>query len=296
MHLESSSHKLRSAGLSDRGKRREENEDAFFLSDDAGLYVVSDGMGGRQAGGLASRMVVELLPRQIQAQKPPPPTRRGPEAAARLLARSIGIVNEMLLDKTRDLPNARGLGATVTALLETKAGLALGHLGDSRAYLMRNGVLERLTKDHTVADLLLEAGQIAKRQFRNHPGRHMLTRHIRLEDCPAPDTGLLNVRPGDRLLLCSDGLTGMLKDREIGKILWETADRERACRLLIERANEEGGKDNITAVIVDALGPAAHKGTRGRKVVVRHAVGRSLEDTGSEIEAFNEETEKELVP
>lgn len=284
---------LRASGLSDRGLLREENEDAFFLSEDQGLYLVSDGMGGQKAGGLASQMVAQVLPLQVQAGSLTQSIGGGVDAAGRLLSSSIGIVNEMLLDKTRDLPEAQGLGATVTSLLKTDTGLALAHLGDSRAYLMRRGFLERLTKDHTVADLLLEAGQISRRQFRKHPGRNMLTRHIGMKDCPAPDAAVLHVRPGDRLLLCTDGLSGMLKDREIGRILWETPDRELACRQLIERANEEGGRDNITVAILDVVRPAPRKGKRRKKVVVRRAVGRSTENIVPEPDEWIEEKKKE---
>ena len=181
----------------------------------------------------------------------------------------------MLLVKTRDHPEVKGLGATVVAGLYAGGGvLALAHLGDSRAYLMRGGYLERLTSDHTVAEMLLQTGHIRRRQLRLHPSRHVLTRHVGKEDCPSADAIQLSLEPGDRILFCTDGLTGMLGDRTIGTILWETEEREVACQLLIDRANEAGGRDNITVIIVDVGEPQLLH--RRRRVVVRRAVGRPL--------------------
>jgi serine/threonine protein phosphatase PrpC len=272
--------RLRACGLSDVGRVREANEDAFSVSEQQGLFIVSDGMGGARAGALASAMTVQTLPLQVSAERLArnvgAPGAAHPEAAAGVV-RAIGFINDTLLDKTRDHPEVKGLGATVVAGLYADDGvLVLAHLGDSRAYLLRRGFLERLTADHTVAEMLFQAGHISRRQLRRHPSRHVLTRHIGKEDCPAADAVLLSTEPGDRILFCTDGLTGMLNDREIGTILWETEEPELACRLLIDRANEAGGRDNITAVIVDVEKPRRGRGRRKRRVVVRRTVGRSL--------------------
>jgi protein phosphatase len=193
------------------------------------------------------------------------------------LVRAIGFVNEMVLDKTQGHPEVKGMGATVVAALDAGDGfLALAHLGDSRAYLLRREYLERLTSDHTVAEMLFQAARINRRQMRRHPSRHMLTRHIGKEGCPAADAFLLFMKPSDRILLCTDGLTGMLKDREIGTILWETENRETACRSLIDRANQVGGRDNITVIVMDVGEPRRQQGSQGRRVIVRRTVGRSL--------------------
>ena len=268
--------RLRACGRSDPGCVREANEDAFYVSEEQGLFIVSDGMGGARAGSLASAMIVQTLPSQVFAE------RRVRNAdlpdvvqAAQDLTRAIGFGNDLLLVKTRDHPDVKGLGATVVAGLYAGGGmLALAHLGDSRAYLMRGGYLERLTSDHTVAEMLLQTGHISRRQLRLHPSRHVLTRHVGKEDCPPADAIQLLLQPGDRILFCTDGLTGMLGDRTIGTILWETEEREAACRLLIDRANEAGGRDNITVIIVDMGEP--HLLHRRRRVVVRRAVGRPL--------------------
>ena len=280
MNSRPDSFRLKAFGMSDVGNVRETNEDAFSVLEQQGLFIVSDGMGGARAGALASTMIVKALPVQISEERLTHKVGRGIEAqvaVANGLVRSIGLVNEMVLNKTREHPQVKGLGATVVAgLYLGKGTLFLANLGDSRAYLVRRGALERLTKDHTVAEMLLQAGRINQRKLRRHPARHLLTRHIGMENCPAADTGLLPLHPDDRILLCTDGLTGMLKDREIGNILWETTDRQAACRLLIDRAKEAGGRDNVTAVILDVEEPQGRRGHRRRKVVVRRAIGRSL--------------------
>ena len=268
--------RLRACGRSDPGCVREENEDAFYVSEEQGLFIVSDGMGGARAGSLASAMIVQTLPSQVLAERRVRNANQ-PDVvhAAQGLIRAIGFANDLLLVKTRDHPEVKGLGATVVAGLYAGGGtLALAHLGDSRAYLMRGGYLERLTSDHTVAEMLLQTSHISRRQLHLHPSRHVLTRHVGKEDCPPADAIQLSLQPGDRILLCTDGLTGMLDDRTIGTILWETEEREAACQLLIDRANEAGGRDNITAIIVDVGEP--HPLHRRRKVVVRRAVGRPL--------------------
>lgn len=270
--------RLQADGLSDIGREREANEDAFFVSEQQTSFVVSDGMGGQQAGALASAMTVQALSLQVAAERMARDlaTPAAAPAVAIGLVRAIGFVNEIVLDKTQGHPEVKGMGATVVAALYAGDGfLALAHLGDSRAYLMRCGYLERLTVDHTVAEMFFQAGRISRRQLRMHPSRHVLTRHIGKEDCPPADAILLSLEPGDRILLCTDGLTGMLDDRSIGTILWETENRETACRLLIDRANKAGGRDNITVIIVD-VGERRQHGRRGRRVIVRRTVGRSL--------------------
>jgi len=280
MNTRPNSFRLKAFGMSDVGNVRDSNEDAFSVHEQQGLFIVSDGMGGARAGALASTMTVQALPLQFSEERLIHKVGRGIEAqlaVAHGLVRAIGLVNEMFLSKTREHPQVKGLGATVVAGLHLgNSTLFLANLGDSRAYLMRRGYIERLTKDHTVAEMLFQAGRINRRQLRRHPARHVLTRHIGMENCPAADIALLVLHPGDRILLCTDGLTGMLKDREIGNILWETMDRKAACRMLIDRANEAGGRDNVTAVILDVEDPHGRRGHRRPKVVVRRAIGRSL--------------------
>ena len=268
---------LKAFGASDQGLMRQENQDRFHIDAAAGLALVSDGMGGEQAGTLAAQVVAQALPAQLAGDLESRTSAVEPAEAAVLLAGAMMNINDLLLAQTRAQPHWRGMGATVVACLRVGTALAVAHLGDSRLYLWRRGWLERLTRDHTLAELLLDSGHISPHQYRQHPGRNTLTRHIGKEDCAAPDTALLDLRPGDRLLLCTDGLTNMLTDREIAAILHQAEDQETTCLRLLERANEAGGRDNITAVLVDAVAQeSCVAGRSAPRPGVRRRIGRSL--------------------
>ena len=271
---------LYSFGLTDPGRSREQNEDAFFASDEQGLFVVSDGMGGQQAGALASAMTVQALPLMlpgISENRASGAEGISPVEVALGLVRAIERINKMLLEKTEGHPEVRGLGATVVSAMNAGEGiLAIANLGDSRAYLLRGRILERLTTDHTLAGVLLASGRITRKQFSRHPSRHVLTRHIGSENGLGADTGLLGMRLGDRILLCSDGLTEMLNDAKIGSILLSNPSPEAACRSLVKHANKAGGSDNITALVVDVGQQDSAKTGNGRRVIVRRMIGRSL--------------------
>lgn len=287
---------MRVFGLTDPGLIRDTNEDAFLVSEEQNLFIVSDGMGGTRAGGLASKMTVQTMPLQVSAESLARQVQAEDtikQAYEDVLVNAIAFINDMLLDKTRDFPEVKGMGATIVAVFYLGNGaMALANLGDSRAYLMRDGYIERLTNDHNMAEMLFKTGHINRQQKRRHPGRHILTHYIGMEDCPPADTAILLLEPEDRLLLCTDGLTGMLNDREIGRILWQTKNRTAACHKLIDYANKAGGHDNITAVIVDVEAPErpVTKKSRREKVVVRRKIGRSLKTE----ESLNKSKEKTL--
>lgn len=268
--------RLQACGQSDSGCLRESNEDAFYVSEQQGLFIVSDGMGGGQGGSLASALIVRTLPLQLSAEglgRNLNQADLGPPAVTDTLIRAISVTNDLLLDSTRTHPEVAGLGATVVVGLYAGSGVfALAHLGDSRAYLLRAGYFQQLFTDHTMTEMLLQRGHITRRQARSHPGRHVLTCYIGKEDCPAAGTIRLSLEPGDRILLCTDGLTNMLNDRTIGTILLETEQRQTACQLLIGSANEAGGLDNVTVIIVDIGEPLPRQ--EHRPLVVRRTVGR----------------------
>lgn len=261
-------------GQTDVGKVRGNNEDAFFIDAKSGVLIVSDGMGGQQAGEVASRIVVEALPRQIATARLSGGLAT-PDHAAHVLVQSLGILTETVFEQSQEFPELMNMGATVVVGVVIENSLVIAHLGDSRAYLLRNGGFERLTKDHNMAELLLEAGMISTRQFRNHPGQYQLRRFVGMKDCPAADAGILSLQPGDRILMCSDGLSGMVDDRTIGQVLLDEPDAAAACHRLIDMANDAGGQDNITVGIADV---SAEGGTADKrdKVAVRRAVGQSL--------------------
>ena len=261
-------------GQTDVGKVRKNNEDAYFIDAEAGVMIVSDGMGGHQAGEVASRIVVEALPRQIASARLSGGLAE-PDVAALTLVQSLGILNEMVFEKGREFTDLANMGATVVAGVVVEDSLVIAHLGDSRAYLLRGGGFERLTKDHNMAELLLDAGVISARQFQNHPGQYQLCRFVGMKDCPGADVGILALQAGDRILMCSDGLSSMVDDRTIGQILLDEPDAAAACHGLIALANDAGGQDNITVAIADV--PAdGDSACRRDRVKLRRAVGQSL--------------------
>ena len=263
---------LHAAGRTDPGKARDHNEDAFAICDGLGLYVVADGMGGAQAGEVASSVVTQALPAQVAAQ---PHACGAAEAMAECLGVTLNGLSREIYEQSQQADHLRGMGATVVACLIRGGMAALAHMGDSRAYLLRAGALERLTEDHGLVEMLLKLGHISKAEARTHPGRHVVTRHVGMEGETGPDVGLLELKHGDVLLLCSDGLTNMVSDRAIGEILVGEPELEAACDRLIEAANEAGGEDNITALLI-RYGGAPEMGKGYKKVTVRQAVGRSM--------------------
>ena len=273
-------------GLSDQGRVRDKNEDAFFVDVGLGLMIVSDGMGGQQSGEMASRIVIEALPKHLVAGRVAGTWTTSGEVAE-LLAQSISIAGEIIYEKSRESEELDGMGATVVVGILVEESFVLGNLGDSRAYLLRGGTLERLTHDHTLAKLLLDLGAISKDTCRDHPTQHMLRRFVGMRNCPPADVGILDLHAGDRILLCSDGLTGMLDDSTIGKVLLYEQDAEVACQQLIDMANQAGGTDNITVTVADLPHGDKEDARREKEVSVRRTVGRSLRRPGKALEAVD---------
>jgi serine/threonine protein phosphatase PrpC len=155
-----------------------------------------------------------------------------------------------------------GLGATVVLALIRDASALIAHMGDSRAYLLRGGQIQQLTKDHSIVQLLIEAGEISPKQAHNHPSRGRLTRSVGMDGEPLPEAQFVALKPGDRLMLCTDGLTGMLAHKKIRSLLDGGLEPEPTCQRLIDKANAAGGHDNITAVVIDFLPATAPAETK----------------------------------
>jgi serine/threonine protein phosphatase PrpC len=238
-------------GLSDRGLHRETNEDAYAVVPRAGLFIVADGMGGHAGGEVASRMTVCAVRSALEA---PDGTRSiglpAPSSANGLLQlrASIELANAEV--HAAAVADATNMGTTLTALLVLGDRVALGHVGDSRAYRLRGRTLERLTDDHTYVNMLVNAGAITREQARTSELRHMLARAIGTDPAVEIDTRLLHVDPGDTFLLATDGLHGVLDDGMIAAILLGESDLTRAAAELVGRANDAGGPDNVTVVLV----------------------------------------------
>jgi len=233
----------RASALTDTGRRRPQNEDTFVC--DPPLFAVADGVGGAQAGEIASRLAATALEERA-------PAALGEEALAGLLQEANArIYGHALAD-----PSAAGMGTVATVLLVDEAAgtVAIGHVGDSRAYRLRNGVLEQLTPDHSLVGELVRAGRLSTEEAEQHPHRSVITRAIGTEPFVEVETLTDVAEPGDLYLICSDGLTDMVRDAQIAELI-EAAenDPDPAAEALVAAANSAGGIDNITVVLFEIV-------------------------------------------
>lgn len=240
-------------GDTDIGQIRSGNEDSFAVRSDLGLFMVADGMGGAAAGEVASRMLVEEVEAAVDDGATTWPMDTGvaaPESGARRLLSGIHRANQRINTLAARRARMRGMGTTFVGLLLLKRSAMIAHVGDSRVYRLRDGVLEPLTHDHSLVNDLVLRGFLSPEDARTSPRRHVIMRAVGVQPTVQVDTKIIDVKPGDVFLLCSDGLHGEIEDEEIRKILVEHPEPQRAVARLIESANERGGADNITALVV----------------------------------------------
>jgi len=235
----------RYAGDSHVGKVRSVNEDAFLLAPP--LFAVADGLGGHQAGEVASSLAIDTL---LEAAP-----RSGDLKA---LGRAVRQANTAVIDAAASGRGRSGMGTTLTAAMVEGTRLTVAHVGDSRAYLLHLGTLEQLTEDHSMVADLVRQGRITAEESRSHPNRSVITRALGSDPNMMPDTFEAEAAPGDRLLLTTDGLTSMVRDEDIEHVLATAATPSAAVRELVDSALEAGGQDNVTVVVVDI-------GTRPRR-------------------------------
>lgn len=236
----------------DIGCVREHNEDSLIVTPP--LYVVCDGMGGHAAGEVASEIAVNVI------------AQRAPHIAdATALGQAVEEANLAIIEGARNGEGRAGMGCTCTAAVLDNERLVIAQVGDSRAYLLHQGRLQQLTRDHSLVADLVEAGQITPAEARVHPQRSVITRALGSDPHTQPDLFEINVEAGDRLLLCSDGLTSMVEDDEIEHILNRTPDPQLAASQLVNAAIGAGGYDNVTVVVVNIEGLAEQR----RKKVAR---------------------------
>jgi PPM family protein phosphatase len=235
---------LRAAARSDVGLRRRANEDTYALAGDLGLYLVADGMGGHSAGQVASDLAAHSAVAALRTLVD------APASLTEKLRYSVAAANREILGAAQAQPELSGMGTTFVALLAGPERVALAHVGDSRAYLVRNGRIRQLTDDHSLVAELVRRREISETAARGHPHRHVLTRALGVRRSVEPDLAELTPAAGDSFVLCSDGLTGHVDDAEIAEIVLEHADLEEACARLVGLANSRGGEDNITVVLV----------------------------------------------
>lgn len=229
------------AGASDIGLVRSGNEDFYVVNPP--LFAVADGLGGHQAGEIASQIAIETLLGNAPKR-----------ADAKALGRAVRAANAAVIEGAQTGLGRAGMGTTMTSAMVEGTHIAIAHVGDSRAYLLHLGELTQLTQDHSMVADMVRSGTLTEEESRVHPNRSVITRALGSDPNMLVDGFELDAAPGDRLLLCSDGLTSMLEDRDIEVILQTAPSPAAAVARLIVAANEAGGQDNITTVVVDIEG------------------------------------------
>jgi PPM family protein phosphatase len=261
------------AHKTDTGRQRHANEDSYFAR--APLFAVADGMGGAQAGEVASRIAAGAFERRgrVSAEEPA-------EGTLEQIAQSA---NREIHQLAQEDSSRAGMGTTLTSALVRGEEVALGHVGDSRAYVLRDGQLKRLTKDHSLVEELRRQGRLTEEQAEEHPQRSIITRALGPEPSVNVDTMTFPARDGDVFLLCSDGLTTMVSDDEIRQILVEARSLRNAVKELVDAANRGGGRDNITAVAFRVADAEAKEGEESATLISRTAEQAGL--TGERMRA-----------
>lgn len=254
--------KVTHAGLSDVGRKREHNEDSFIIVGQDLLFVVADGMGGHAAGEVASRIAVNAMADFIAS------TRKDAEitwpyeydtnlsVASNRLKTAIRIANQKIIDTIGERRELEGMGTTLVSILLSEGIACIAHVGDSRAYQVRDGKMEQMTGDHSWVNEQIKLGFLTKEEAERHPFRNVVTRALGSKEDVQVDIIEKPLQAGDRLLLCSDGLNTMIDDSTILGIITDAkGNPDLATKNLIATANEEGGEDNVTAILVHVEKP-----------------------------------------
>ncbi|MFH1729837.1 MAG: Stp1/IreP family PP2C-type Ser/Thr phosphatase [Pseudomonadota bacterium] len=248
--------KVLNAAITDVGKKRQINEDNFFISKEEGLFVLADGMGGHQAGDMASKIAVDTIGDFIRATSRDkeitwPYDRDGnlPYEANRLIV-AIKLANKKIFNTARE-KNLDGMGTTIASLIYKEEKVYLCHVGDSRIYRVRDGKIKQLTSDHSLLNDSLKAKSLTQEEIDNFPFKNVITRALGIEDNVDVEMDNKMAKQGDYYLVCSDGLSNLVPDDDIKEVITKHKDKLiAACKELIQRANDAGGNDNITCILV----------------------------------------------
>ncbi|MGN0435521.1 MAG: Stp1/IreP family PP2C-type Ser/Thr phosphatase [Wujia sp.] len=237
---------MRSSGKTDKGNKRSNNQDSIFYSDLPvgplpNLYIVADGMGGHKAGDQASRMAIDILVDFVERS-----TLENPIA---VLKRAMIFANNEIYKASSSDPELYGMGTTMVVAVVLEDKLYVANVGDSRLYIINDGIVQ-ITMDHSLVEELIRNGELERKKGRNHPEKNIITRAMGSKDEVIPDFFEIDLKPEDKILLCSDGLSNMVEDDEIMDIIVEHYDLKDMAQALIDRANYYGGSDNISVVIV----------------------------------------------
>ncbi|HLX21573.1 MAG TPA: Stp1/IreP family PP2C-type Ser/Thr phosphatase [Gaiellaceae bacterium] len=256
------------------GRKRRHNEDNYVAVPEQGMFAVADGMGGAQAGEVASRLAAAAL------EDTDPGRLTGPEKVASLIQEA----NRRVHERANTDPSTSGMGTTMTVALVEDGGVVIGHVGDSRAYLVRDGGMEQITEDHSLVNELLKSGRLSPEEAEMHPQRSVITRAVGTDPDVDVDSFTVDAQDGDVFLICSDGLTDMVDDDEILETVKRYgSDLDKVTKQLVNEANKGGGEDNITVVafaIGNRDGAAATDDTATIPAVVFPEAGETREDIG----------------
>lgn len=236
------------AGKTDIGMRRSNNEDAFVIRPDLGFMALADGMGGAASGEVASRIFVDIVSRLFSEAD-----RQSEPAIAQLVKKAFTLANQEMLEQGRENTEQHGMGCTGELLAFYDYSYILGHVGDSRTYLLRSGKLRQLTKDHSLIQDQIDQALITAAEARTHPLRSVIMRAIGVNETLVIDLIRGTSQPGDLFLSCSDGLTDRVMDQHIQEYLAIPLNLQRKAEKLVDAANEEGGYDNITVVLSEVV-------------------------------------------
>ena len=234
---------------SDIGKAREINQDYYYISQDTDvprLYILADGMGGYKGGEIASKLATDSVKKYINSNFNENLVEK--EEILKLIGSAVEYANMVVYEKSKEIPELEGMGTTLEACLIYNNKAYIGHVGDSRIYRIRNGVIRKLTKDHSYVQQLVEDKKITREEAKTHPKKNMLTKALGCTPYAEPDLRARNFEKGDIFIMCSDGLTNMTDDNMICELIIQ--DITTAADKLIELANASGGYDNITVIII----------------------------------------------
>ncbi|CDS53069.1 Protein serine/threonine phosphatase PrpC, regulation of stationary phase [Polaromonas sp. CG9_12] len=248
----------------DQGLVRKNNEDALAFDPKTGLCLLADGMGGYNAGEVASSMAVAFLRQELTAWLSQPGSRASVRELRRAMETCVNQVNHSIFSAAWSNPDYAGMGTTLVAGVFLEARLVLGHIGDSRCYRLRGGVLHQITKDHSLLQEQVDAGLMTAEQALTSPHRNLITRALGVEDAVSVEINEHRVEPGDLYLMCSDGLSDMVLDPVIAAILNAAGTLQQKAAALIRVANDGGGRDNISVLLVQAAEDETRRGLLSR--------------------------------
>lgn len=253
--------KVQSCGITDIGRKRQKNEDSYLVNDNIHLYVVADGMGGHVGGEFASKIAVSTVEEIIKGLDQTDVYKssylssdqgQDEKGEEQTLREAITKAGSKICQKSVEEPELKGMGTTATVLLFNEQKAMVAHVGDSRAYYVRKGKIKQITEDHSLVNEQVKSGLISEAEAKTHQLKNIITRSVGVQEEVEVDTCLLDVKEKDVFLLCSDGLSNLVEDNEMLNVILQN-DPESAVRTLVDLANQRGGDDNITLILVQII-------------------------------------------